>query len=204
MVKKVFIFCVVLFILLNCVNVYHYFLKNRQEVEVQVESKTIKEEKKEKDSIKKKALPVKLKFLKPSISVPIRLVSVDEKQRMEVPEGLKEAGWLKNSAIPGEKGTSLIAAHRDWKNELGPFFYLEKMDQKDQIEITFSNGKKKYFEFKRKKKVDTEADPDASIDVKQKTTSQVVLISCTGKFNHRTGNYNQRELVYLIPEKVKK
>lgn len=193
-----------LFILLNCVNVYHYFLKNCQGTEVQGENKPIKKKKKEKDSSKQVVLPVKIKFLKLSISVPIRLVSVDEKQRMEVPEGLKEAGWLKDSAIPGEKGTSLIAAHRDWENELGPFSYLEKMDQKDQIEITFSNGKKKYFEFKRKKVVNTEENSDASIDVKQKTTSQVVLISCTGRFNHRTGNYNQRELVYLIPEKVKK
>ncbi|WP_439443506.1 class F sortase [Listeria aquatica] len=200
--KKVFLFCLTLFILLNCVNVY-YYLKNDKETEVQVKNTPIEEVKKG-HSNGQAVVPVKIKFLKPSISIPVRLVGVDGKQRMEVPEGISDAGWLKNSVIPGERGVSLIAAHRDWGNKLGPFSYLEKMGREDRIEISFSNGKKMYFKFKRKKVVNTEKDPYASIDVKKKTTSQVVLISCTGRFNHTTENYNQRELIYLIPEKVKK
>lgn len=140
--------------------------------------------------------PTKLIFTKEGFGLPITQTKVDKYGRMLVPDGLGKAGWLKTSPIPGNIGNSLIAAHRDWKNQQGPFKYLEDIKIGEAVVIEYEDGTNREFKVVNKEIVNTKMNPNAKIEINS-NKRMITLISCTGAFDTKIKSYTQRALVTL-------
>lgn len=142
--------------------------------------------------------PSKIIFMEEGegFGLPIVRTEVDLDGRMIVPEGLNTAGWLKESPIPGNIGNSLIAAHRDWNNQVGPFKYLEDIKIGATVVIEYEDDTNREFKVVKKELIDTKTNPDAKIEIKS-NKRKVTLISCTGAFDTKIKSYTQRALVTL-------
>ncbi|MDT1939483.1 MULTISPECIES: class F sortase [Carnobacterium] len=142
------------------------------------------------------SIPNKIIFIEEGIGLPINETEIDSHERMIVPEGLKMAGWLKTSPIPGNVGNSLIAAHRDWNNKLGAFKYLEDIKIGETVVIEYKNGENREFKVRSKEIIDIKTNPNAKIEINS-NKRMITLISCTGAFDTKIKSYTQRALVTL-------
>ncbi|PHG57741.1 class F sortase [Bacillus toyonensis] len=139
--------------------------------------------------------PVKMEFLHPQVTVDILPVGLDSEGRMNVKDGLEIASWYKQSAIPGNKGNTLLAGHRDWNGELGPFQYLETIEKNEKILIQYENKESRLFQVVEKQEYPVNEVPTSVMDIQEGT--RVTLITCTGKFIREKGGYQSRVIVTL-------
>ncbi|WP_176548371.1 class F sortase [Bacillus toyonensis] len=139
--------------------------------------------------------PVKLEFQRTQVTVNILPVGLDATGRMRVIDDLEVASWYKQSAIPGNQGNALLAGHRDWKGELGPFQYLENIQKGEHIRIQYENTEVRTFQVIEKQVYHAEAVPASVMNIQEGT--RVTLITCTGKFIREKGGYQDRVVVTL-------
>ncbi|MGX4631158.1 class F sortase [Carnobacterium divergens] len=191
--KKIFLLGVLISIL-----IFGYYLKigNSLKGNFKEEVTTEKVVRGEKDEDVIDSTPNKLIFIEEGIGLPITETSIDANKRMVVPQGLKVAGWLKTSPIPGNVGNSLIAAHRDWNNKLGAFKYLEDIRIGETVIIEYENEEHREFKVVNKEIIDINKKPNAKIEINS-NKRMITLISCTGSFDSKIKSYTQRALVTL-------
>ncbi|TKH18975.1 class F sortase [Bacillus wiedmannii] len=139
--------------------------------------------------------PVKLKFERTQVTVKISPVELDSTGRMKVHDGVADASWYKQSAIPGCQGNALIAGHRDWRGELGPFQYLEMIKKNEKVTIEYKNKDKLMFQVVERQIYSVNEIPDSVMNIGGETC--VTLITCTGKFIRKKGGYQKRVIVTL-------
>ncbi|TFJ43624.1 hypothetical protein CKN73_03005 [Carnobacterium divergens] len=173
-----------------------YFIKASNNIKTKFkEEVTTEKVAKDQDTIIS-SFPTKLIFIKEGFGLPIIHTKVDSDGRMSVPKGLGKAGWLQTSPIPGNIGNSLIAAHRDWNNQLGPFKYLENIKIGETVVIEYEDGTNREFKVVKREVIDTTTNPDAKIEINS-NKRMITLISCTGAFDTKIKSYTQRALVTL-------
>ncbi|MDT1996097.1 hypothetical protein CKN82_03610 [Carnobacterium divergens] len=191
--KKIILLGVLISIL-----IFGYYLKigNSLKGNFKEEVTTEKVVRGEKDEDVIDSTPNKLIFIEEGIGLPITETSIDANKRMVVPQGLKVAGWLKTSPIPGNVGNSLIAAHRDWNNKLGAFKYLEDIRIGETVIIEYENEEHREFKVVNKEIIDINKKPNAKIEINS-NKRMITLISCTGSFDSKIKSYTQRALVTL-------
>lgn len=191
--KKIILLGVLISIL-----IFGYYLKigNSVKGNFKEEVTTKKVVRGEKDEDVIDSTPNKLIFIEEGIGLPITETSIDANKRMVVPQGLKVAGWLKTSPIPGNVGNSLIAAHRDLNNKLGAFKYLEDIRIGETVIIEYENEEHREFKVVNKEIIDINKKPNAKIEINS-NKRMITLISCTGSFDSKIKSYTQRALVTL-------
>lgn len=191
--KKIILLGVLISIL-----IFGYYLKigNSLKGNFKEEVTTEKVVRGEKDEDVIDSTPNKLIYIEEGIGLPITETSIDANKRMVVPQGLKVAGWLKTSPIPGNVGNSLIAAHRDWNNKLGAFKYLEDIRIGETVIIEYENEEHREFKVVNKEIIDINKKPNAKIEINS-NKRMITLISCTGSFDSKIKSYTQRALVTL-------
>lgn len=125
----------------------------------------------------------------------IQKVGVDQKKQIAVPNNIHVAGWFNQTAIPGEKGLSIIDGHVTGRVNNGIFKDLGKLKDGDIFKIEFGNGTSK--EFKVVKKIDSLVKDSASVLFSQEPgiERQVNLITCSGVFDRKTQSYPNRLVV---------
>ncbi|QDZ77512.1 class F sortase, partial [Bacillus cereus] len=131
--------------------------------------------------------PVKLEFQQTQVTVNILPVGLDATGRMLVKDNLDVASWYKQSAVPGNQGNALLAGHRDWKGELGPFQYLENIQKGEHILIQYENQEVRAFQVIEKQVYHAEEVPASVMNIQE--GPRVTLITCTGKFIREKGGY---------------
>lgn len=137
--------------------------------------------------------PVKLEFQQTQVTVNILPVGLDATGRMLVEDNLEVVSWYKQSAIPGNQGNALLAGHRDWKGELGPFQYLENIQKGEHILIQYENQEVRTFQVIEKQVYHAEEVPASVMNIQE--GPRVTLITCTGKFIREKGGYQDRLVV---------
>ncbi len=156
------------------------------------------ETKPNKDTYKWQGQPTDPKFITmPTINTDgfIQKVGVDQKKQIAVPNNIHVAGWFNQTAIPGEKGLSIIDGHVTGRVNNGIFKDLGKLKDGDIFKIEFGNGTSK--EFKVVKKIDSLVKDSASVLFSQEPgiERQVNLITCSGVFDRKTQSYPNRLVV---------
>ncbi|HDR3902851.1 TPA: class F sortase [Bacillus cereus] len=137
--------------------------------------------------------PVKLEFQQTQVTVNILPVGLDATGRMLVKDNLEVVSWYKQSAVPGNQGNALLAGHRDWKGELGPFQYLENIQKGEHILIQYENQEVRTFQVIEKQVYHAEEVPASVMSIQE--GPRVTLITCTGKFIREKGGYQDRLVV---------
>lgn len=124
---------------------------------------------------------------------------LDAKGAIKAPTNVHDVGWYENSSKPGEGGATLLDSHVSGPTVKGAFFGIKNLAAGDMIEVERGDGQK--FNYQVVKSVVADADKvdmaSALVSVQQGKPG-LNMITCTGKFNPQTQEYQQRVVVYAV------
>ncbi|HYE22717.1 MAG TPA: class F sortase [Verrucomicrobiae bacterium] len=138
----------------------------------------------------------------PAIDVSGHIVplGLDNNRKISVPDDPDNAGWYKPGPEPGENGRAVIVGHYD--SEKGPalFYKLGNLQPGDRIIIVKNDGSKIFFTVDRKASYNQNNFPTDLI-YGDSETPELRVITCSGKYDRRTGLYTQNLVVFASYEK---
>ncbi len=140
-------------------------------------------------------LPVRLQIAKLGVDTKILNMGVTKTGNMDVPTSIKDTGWYKFGALPGNTGTAVIAGHLDGPGNMpGVFADLHKLAAGDIVSVTDSNGLVTPFVIRSSRNYDQNAQPT---EVFTSTSgSHLNLITCTGSWDSAEHRFAQRLVVF--------
>ena len=128
-------------------------------------------------------------------------VGVNSFNVMKTPGNIFDVGWYDSSAKPGENGTVVINGHVSGPTKHGVFYDIGKLSKGDKISI--ERGDHKVFTYDV---TGTQVYDWDKVDMPRLLTTSIPgkpglnLITCTGKFNVRANNFEQRVVVFAVQE----
>ncbi|MCX6727270.1 MAG: class F sortase [Candidatus Saccharibacteria bacterium] len=118
---------------------------------------------------------------------------------LKAPGNVNDAGWFTSSSKPGEGGAMLLDGHVAGPTQRGVFYNIKKLVAGDVIEVERGDGT--VFRYKVVKSNTTDvADTDMSDALISAETGKqgLNLITCTGTYDEKSGEYNQRIIVFAV------
>ncbi|MEV0581607.1 class F sortase [Nonomuraea sp. NPDC050310] len=128
------------------------------------------------------------------LEAPLMKLGTTKTGEMELPpyEKPKLAGWFKGSAVPGDKGASIIVGHVDTKTEPAVFYKLRKLKKGDLVEIERSDGKVAKYKVTSMEQVDKDEFPAERVYEQD----GLKLVTCGGTFDFDRNEYDDNVIVY--------
>ncbi|MBB5075066.1 class F sortase [Nonomuraea endophytica] len=135
----------------------------------------------------------------PSIDVdaPLMKLGLTKDGEVELPpyEKPKLAGWYEKSAVPGEKGASVIVGHVDTKTAPAVFYKLRHLRKGQIVRVERSDGKTAEYKVDSVEQVHKNDFPAKRVYV----DDGLKLVTCGGKFDYAKGEYDDNVIVYASP-----
>ncbi|TMR90321.1 class F sortase [Nonomuraea basaltis] len=132
----------------------------------------------------------------PSIDVeaPLMKLGLEKNGDVQLPpyEKPKVAGWYTGSAVPGEKGASVIIGHVDTKTAPAVFYKLRQLRKGQIVKVERSDGKVVEFKVDAIEQVHKDSFPTRRVYVED----GLKLVTCGGKFDFAKGEYVDNVIVY--------
>lgn len=136
----------------------------------------------------------------PALDVTSRVqhVGLDESGALGAPYNVHDVAWYSDSVKPGSPGgVSVIDGHVTGITQKGVFHKLDQLQAGDDIYVERGDGTKIAYRVVRVETVDVQRLDMAKILLPATIGKHGLnLISCTGKFNSATSDYEQRVLVF--------
>lgn len=128
------------------------------------------------------------------LEVPLMRLGVTAKGEMELPPYAKPkvAGWYKESAVPGDKGASVIVGHVDTKDAPAVFFRLRLLKKGALVEVTRSDGKVAKYRVNSVEQVNKARFPASRVF----DQDGLRLVTCGGVFDYGKNAYDDNVIVY--------
>lgn len=143
--------------------------------------------------------PVRLKIPEIKVDAAIEYVGVTSGGAMDVPKNPDNVAWLSFGPRPGEKGSAVIAGHRDWEEgEKAVFFNLSKLVKGDKIYIKDDKGDLISFIVKEAKTYGYLE--DASDVFLPDDNYYLNIITCVGSWDKLNESYTNRLVVFAVRE----
>lgn len=139
-------------------------------------------------------VPARLKIPKLGIDAPVISVGVTRSGVMESPKGHADTGWYKHGAVPGDKGSAVIAGHSGYRSGPAVFDDLEKLKPGDTIYVVDEAGTTVPFQV-RESRLYKPTDSPAEVFIADEGR-HLNLITCTGGWDARTGTHTKRLVVF--------
>jgi LPXTG-site transpeptidase (sortase) family protein len=139
-------------------------------------------------------------FIIPELRVFARVknLGVTPEGAVDSPKNIHDTGWYNGSVRPGSKsGSSLILGHLSGWTGPGVFKNISKMKVGSRFEIEKGSGEKIYYEVTK-----TEQLPQDQVDMSKILSTEkagehdIKLMTCSGKYNRETKEYEERFTVY--------
>lgn len=143
---------------------------------------------------------MKLEIDRLNVSAPITPSVIHMKLgALAVPSNVRRLGWWRDGAAPGDRyGTTLIAGHVDSKRQgAGAFKALTRARAGMRVTVTTSDKRVRQYRIVSKRRVKKEALP-ANVFT-QRGAAKLVMVTCGGPFNSRTGHYRDNIIVTAVP-----
>ncbi|MEV0350279.1 class F sortase [Nonomuraea sp. NPDC050680] len=132
----------------------------------------------------------------PSIEVeaPLMKLGLSKDGEVELPpyEKPKMAGWYTGSAVPGDKGASVIIGHVDTKTAPAVFFKLRQVRKGEIVKVERSDGKVVKYKVDSVEQVSKHNFPAKRVYIED----GLKLVTCGGKFDYAKGEYDDNIIVY--------
>ncbi|MEO8104830.1 MAG: class F sortase [Candidatus Saccharibacteria bacterium] len=147
-------------------------------------------------------LPKYIKIPKLAVAGRVKPMSVNAKNELQAPASIYDAGWYSSSARPGDgagNGAMLIDGHVHGPTLPGIFANIKKLVAGDEIQVT--RGDNTVFNYTV---VKTQTVDAANLDIGVALASArpgmagLNLITCGGPYDHTSGEYTQRTIVFAI------
>jgi LPXTG-site transpeptidase (sortase) family protein len=136
------------------------------------------------------------KVVIPAIGVKasVQHLGVTEDGAMAVPDNIEDVSWFETGYRPGQNGRAVIAGHVDGVDGPAVFWDLSRLKQGDHI-IVEGEMEKLSFEVYAMESVPLEwADVPAVFGYT--SSPELVLITCSGAYDHSLGTRMERLIVY--------
>ena len=139
--------------------------------------------------------PKKIRISKIGVDAYVQKAGVDQNQRVAVPNNIHLASWFAESQKPGQSGLSVISGHVTGKTSDGIFKQLGTLTKGDTFAIELGNGTTKNYKVIDKVQVKEAESTNYLFSQNPKVKSQVNVITCGGKFNKASNQYEDRIIV---------
>lgn len=114
---------------------------------------------------------------------------------MDVPKRFDTVGWYRLGVRPGELGNAVLAGHLDAKTGPASFWRLKELQPGDEVIVVSDDGQERRFVVQTLEHYAYDRAPlDRIFGSAEKVN--LTLITCAGRFDRRTQNYDQRLVVY--------
>jgi LPXTG-site transpeptidase (sortase) family protein len=100
--------------------------------------------------------------------------------------------------IAGHPGSTVLAAHVNWKGSQGPFSQLGAVEPGDQIEVALDDGTTRNYEVTERTMYGKLELPKERI-WRNTGAEELVLITCGGEFNPEIRSFKSNIVVYAVP-----
>lgn len=140
-------------------------------------------------------LPVRLDIPKLTISAKIEYLGLTKGGEMAVPSNIHDVGWYKFGALPGTKGSAVLAGHLNGlKGESGVFANLDKLQKGDIFSVTDTNNQTTQFVVRE---IRTYGQHEQPYEVFKSTDGvHLNLITCTGVWDREQRHFTERLVVF--------
>lgn len=140
-------------------------------------------------------LPARLKIPKIKVDTKVAYMGLTKTGDMAVPSNVKDAGWYKYGAHPGNNGSAVIAGHLDGlKGEAGVFVDLNKLRKGDSLMVVDNKGQATFFTVKETRIYGQTEQPGEVFNRRDGT--HLNLITCTGAWNKTQHRFAKRLVVF--------
>lgn len=113
------------------------------------------------------------------------------------------AGWFKNGATPGERGTSVVAGHVDTRTGPAVFLLLSTLKAGNTVDITREDGIVATFEVDSVETFSKADFPNERVYADQ-GSAQLRLITCGGVYDKKKKDYEDNVVVFAHLASTKK
>ncbi len=141
--------------------------------------------------------PKRISIKSIAVDAPFTPLSVGPSGQLDAPPAndANLAGWFKDGATPGERGTSVVAGHVDTKTGPAVFLLLSTLKAGHTVDITRQDGSVATF------KVDSvetfsKADFPSERVYADNGTAQLRLITCGGVYDKKKKDYEDNVVVF--------
>ncbi|MDF2090786.1 class F sortase [Knoellia sp. 3-2P3] len=138
----------------------------------------------------------------PAIDVDAPVVStrVDATGALVVPESPREVGWWSGGAAPGAPyGTILMAGHVDSAEEgLGSLVDLSRTPVGATVTVRGAGGSSATYRVVARRSYPKATLPWRDL-FRQDVRARLLLVTCGGEFDRRTGHYERNVVVFAVP-----
>lgn len=132
----------------------------------------------------------------------IQRVGIDQRNAIAVPSNINLAGWYTGSAKPGEKGLSIIDGHVSGRYSDAIFKNLGSLKISDTFKIEYGDKSVRTFEVVDIKTVSVADAAKELFAPNPAIANQLNLITCGGKFDSRTQEFDKRVIVIAKLENI--
>jgi LPXTG-site transpeptidase (sortase) family protein len=145
-------------------------------------------------------LPVRLKIPKINVDASFEYLGLTSDGAMDVPKGPDNVAWFNLGPRPGEVGSSVIAGHYGWKNNIPAVFdYLNTLQKGDKIYVIDDKGASTTFVVTEIGIYDQNGDA-ANVFGSNDGKAHLNLITCEGVWNVALKNRPSRLVVFTDKE----
>lgn len=124
-------------------------------------------------------------------------VGVEPNGEMEIP-GAREVGWYRYGAVPGERGSAVLAAHIAFDGIDGVFRRLAALEAGDTFSIQFDDGSQRDFVVTETGQFEKAEIPFDRMFARD-GSPEVALVTCGGDFNPSIRSYSDNVIVFAVP-----
>lgn len=144
------------------------------------------------------ALPVRLEIASAGVSAAVIPVGVDGNGQMQVPAPATQVGWWAGGAGPDDPaGTVVVVGHVDAVGQgRGALFGIANLPLGTLVRVATTAGAYRYRVVARRSYL------KSALPAEMFATGgprQLVLVTCGGPFDSRTGHYQDNTVVYALP-----
>lgn len=127
----------------------------------------------------------------------VRPVGVDGQNKMQAPTNVHDAGWFKDSVLPGSPGgASVIDGHVSGPTKKGVFYRLKDLVPGDKVQVERGDGKLLTYNVVTTKKYDANnVDMNAAMLSVKQSKHGLNLITCAGEVV-QGAHYSERLIVF--------
>lgn len=134
------------------------------------------------------------------ISARVLPVSVTSARLLDVPEDVRQVGWWQDGAAAAAgDGTVVLVGHVDSARQgRGALFPLRRLSPGDRVVVRGAHGEAAAYVVTARRQYRKASLPRAEV-FGQGARHRLVLLTCGGRFDARTGHYEDNVVVYATP-----
>nr|WP_166682500.1 class F sortase [Streptomyces sp. 846.5] len=144
-----------------------------------------------------RSTPIQLALPGIRLTAPLLGLGMDGKGQPELPpfSQPRTAGWLRDSATPGEAGTAVLVGHVDTRTGPAVFWNLSAVKPGAPVEVARLDGSTALFTVDRVQAYPKASFPSAQVYAPAKD-AQLRIITCGGSYDRKHAEYTGNVVLY--------